>query len=67
MTVGDEAVLMGEAGSQRITAGDLGSLAQTISYEVLCTVGKLVRRVYRDRSPEESIVSSGERLKSETE
>ncbi|HWQ21543.1 MAG TPA: alanine racemase, partial [Clostridia bacterium] len=52
--VGDEAVLMGEAGSQRITAGDLGSLAQTISYEVLCTVGKLVRRVYSDRPDPES-------------
>ena len=48
VTVGDEAVLMGEAGNQRITAGDLGSLAQTISYEVLSTVGKLVHRVYRD-------------------
>ncbi len=48
VAVGDEVVLMGEAGTQRITAGDLGSLAQTISYEVLCTVGKLVRRVYHD-------------------
>ena len=52
--VGDEAVLMGEAGSQRITAGDLGSLAQTISYDVLCTVGKLVRRVYSDRPQPET-------------
>jgi alanine racemase len=59
VTVGDEAVLMGEAGNQRITAGDLGSLAQTISYEVLCTVGKLVRRVYRDRSLEDVVVSEG--------
>lgn len=48
VAVGDEVILMGEAGTQRITAGDLGSLAQTISYEVLCTVGKLVRRVYHD-------------------
>ena len=59
VTVGDEAVLMGEVGDQRITAGDLGSLAQTISYEVLCTVGRLVRRVYRDRSPEGVTVSRG--------
>lgn len=48
-TIGDEVVLMGEAGTQHITAGDLGSLAQTISYEVLSTVGKLVRHVYRDQ------------------
>lgn len=46
---GDEVVLMGESGDQRITAGDLGSLAQTISYEILCTVGKLVPRTYRDK------------------
>jgi alanine racemase len=50
VTVGDEAVLMGEAGNQRITAGDLGSLAQTISYEILSTVGRLVHRVYLDAS-----------------
>lgn len=49
VTVGDEAVLMGEVGNQRITAGDLGSLEQSISYEVLSTVGKLVPRVYLDK------------------
>jgi alanine racemase len=49
VAVGDEAVLMGEAGDQRITAGDLGSLEQSISYEVLSTVGKLVPRVYLDK------------------
>jgi alanine racemase len=48
VAVGDEVVLMGEAGNQRITAGDLGSLAQTISYEILATVGRLVHRVYLD-------------------
>jgi alanine racemase len=50
VAVGDEAVLMGEAGNQRITAGDLGSLEQSISYEVLSTVGKLVPRVYLDKA-----------------
>jgi len=49
VSIGDEAVLMGEVGNQRITAGDLGSLEQSISYEVLCTVGKLVPRVYLDK------------------
>jgi len=52
--VGDEAVLIGEVGNQRITAGDLGSLAQTISYEVLSTVGNLVRHVYRDQPKPEA-------------
>lgn len=59
VTVGDEAILMGEAGGQRITAGDLGSLAQTISYEVLCIVGKLVRRVYHDQPPDDVTLSEG--------
>ena len=48
-TVGDEAILMGEAGNQRITAGDLGSLEQSISYEVLSTAGKLIPRIYLDK------------------
>jgi alanine racemase len=46
--VGDEVVLIGEAGGQRITAGDLGSLMRSISWEVLTLVGKLVPRVYLD-------------------
>jgi alanine racemase len=51
---GDEVILMGESGDQRITAGDLGSLAQTISYEMLCTIGKLVPRIYRDKTGTET-------------
>lgn len=51
---GDEVILMGESGDQRITAGDLGSLAQTISYEMLCTIGKLVPRTYRDKTGTET-------------
>lgn len=47
---GDEAVLMGEVGSQRITAGDLGSMAQSISYEILSTIGRLVPHVYLDKA-----------------
>lgn len=54
---GDEVILMGEAGNQRITGGDLGSLAQSISYEVLTTIGKLVRREYRDQTGEDAEVS----------
>lgn len=46
--VGDEVVLIGEAGGQRITAGDLGSMMRSISWEVLTLVGKLVPRVYLD-------------------
>ncbi|MCE5193651.1 MAG: alanine racemase [Candidatus Cryosericum sp.] len=55
--VGDEVILMGETANQRITAGDLGSLAQSISYEVLTTVGKLVRREYRDQAGRDAELS----------
>lgn len=43
--MGDEVVLLGAQGSERITADELARLAQTISYEVLCCVGARVPRV----------------------
>ncbi len=46
--VGDEAVLLGEQGAERIGAEELAALASTIHYEVLCGVGARVPRVTRD-------------------
>jgi len=46
--VGDEAILWGGAGEAIISVNDVARLAQTISYEMLCSVGRRVRRVYRD-------------------
>ncbi len=43
---GDEAVLIGRQGADAITADDLARLLGTISYEVLCAIGKRVPRVY---------------------
>jgi len=43
---GDEAVLLGEQGSARITADDLAAWLGTISYEVLCQIGRRVVRIY---------------------
>jgi alanine racemase len=45
---GDEAVLLGSQGSARITADDLAGWLGTISYEVLCQIGRRVVRVYTD-------------------
>jgi alanine racemase len=45
--VGDEVVLWGESGGEVISVNDVARLAQTISYEMLCTVGKRVPRVIR--------------------
>lgn len=45
--VGDEVILWGGAGEAMISVNDIARLAQTISYEMLCTVGRRVPRVYR--------------------
>ncbi|HEX4210032.1 MAG TPA: alanine racemase [Candidatus Binataceae bacterium] len=44
---GDEAILWGGAGEAMISVNDVARIAQTISYEMLCTVGRRVPRVYR--------------------
>jgi alanine racemase len=45
--VGDEVILWGGTGEAMISVNDVARLAQTISYEMLCTVGKRVPRVSR--------------------
>jgi alanine racemase len=44
--VGEEAVLMGTQGAERITAEELAALRGTINYEVVCAVGARVPRVH---------------------
>jgi alanine racemase len=46
--VGDEVVLWGRSGDEIISVNDVARIAQTISYEMLCTVGRRVARVYRE-------------------
>ncbi|MHB8382243.1 MAG: alanine racemase [Candidatus Binataceae bacterium] len=46
--VGDEVILWGQSGAAIISVNDVARLAQTISYEMLCTVGKRVPRVCRE-------------------
>ena len=45
--VGDEVILWGGAGEAMISVNDVARLTQTISYEMLCAVGRRVPRVYR--------------------
>ncbi len=45
--VGDEVVLIGEQGVERITASDLAQTIGTINYEIVCSIGKRVPRLYR--------------------
>ncbi|HTM42921.1 MAG TPA: alanine racemase C-terminal domain-containing protein, partial [Terriglobales bacterium] len=44
--VGDEVILIGTSGGLRITARDYAKLAETIPYEVLCSISKRVPRKY---------------------
>jgi len=45
--VGEEVVLMGSQAGQEITAEEMGGWIGTISYEILCSVGKRVTRIYK--------------------
>jgi len=44
---GDEVVLIGSSGSERITAADLAAKTGTIPYEVLCGISSRVPRIFR--------------------
>lgn len=44
---GDEVVLIGAQGGDELTADDMAAWLGTISYEVLCAIGKRVPRFYR--------------------
>lgn len=45
--VGEEVVLMGSQAGQEITPEEMGEWMGTISYEILCSVGKRVHRIYK--------------------
>lgn len=47
VTVGDEVVLIGQQGTERITAHDIAEWSGTISYEVLCAISPQIPRFYR--------------------
>jgi len=44
--VGDDVVLLGRQGDEEIKVEELASIAGTISYEIFCSIGRRVRRVY---------------------
>ncbi len=44
--LGDEVVLLGRQGGERIDADELAAKVGTISYEILCGVGRRVPRAY---------------------
>ncbi|MFB3886332.1 MAG: alanine racemase [Thermodesulfobacteriota bacterium] len=48
VSLGDEVVLMGKQGRQQITAEEIAEKIHTVSYEVLCLIGKRIPRVYKE-------------------
>ncbi len=46
---GDEVVLIGNQGKERITAEEIAGIIGSIPYEVFCLIGKRVPRVYREK------------------
>lgn len=47
VSTGDEVVLIGRQGREQITADEIAKKIGSISYEVLCLIGKRVPRVYK--------------------
>ncbi len=47
VSIGDEVVLMGGQGREQITAEEIADKIKSISYEVFCTVGKRIPRIYK--------------------
>ena len=45
---GDEVTLLGTDGSESISAEDIAGWAGTISYEILCSTGSRVDRVFKE-------------------
>ncbi len=55
---GDEAVLIGKSGDERISAEDIADWAGTISYEILLSAGSRVDRFYRGQTIAEEMSKS---------
>lgn len=52
---GDEVVLLGKQGREFISAGEIAAKAQTISYEVVCALGKRAPRVFIQKGKKQSV------------
>lgn len=47
LKIGDEVVLIGAQGSQKVTAEELANLSGTIPYEIVCGLGSRIPRIYK--------------------
>jgi alanine racemase len=60
--VGDEVVLMGEQGGERITADGIAAKVHSISYEILCALGKRAPRVFLQEGKTDRVEPSLRRI-----
>ncbi|MDI6807630.1 MAG: alanine racemase [Candidatus Eisenbacteria bacterium] len=59
---GDEVVLFGRQGKEEITIEEVAAWSDSIVYEIMCSIGKRVVRVFlRDRVPKKVLTLVGER------
>ncbi len=55
LEIGEEVVLMGRQGTEEITPDDIAAQTQTISYEVLCALGKRAPRLFMQRGQHDAL------------
>jgi alanine racemase len=66
VALGDEAVLWGDQGGAQITLEEVAERAETLPYEILCSMGKRVVRMFmRQGQPSKILTLIGERQESE--
>jgi len=53
--VGDEVVLLGKQGNEYISANEIAARAKTISYEVLCALGKRAPRIFLQKGKTDAV------------
>jgi len=54
--LGDEVVLMGAQGGEEITANDVADRVKTITYEILCALGKRAPRVFIQKGRADAVL-----------
>ncbi len=55
LEIGDEVVLMGRQGTEEITPDDIAAQSGTISYEILCALGKRAPRLFMQRGQNDAL------------
>lgn len=57
LTIGDEVVIFGTQGEETILVEEIAHHLDTISYEVLCDIGRRLPRLYVSNGEVESVVN----------